>query len=163
MSTDTLTELQRAVGADPQNAALRHRLGAHFAQLGMYEEAERELYRAISLNPRAHVARLQLGLLHLTRGDPHRAISTWSALEALADGDAVKSFKQGLEALIRDDFTACSRLLNAGIAQNAVNPALNDDMRLILARLPRRPEPSGNEGVEATEVRTDFSLYTTRH
>ena len=163
MPTPTLTDLERVVEANPNNADLRHRLGAHYAQMGMYEQAERELYRAVSLNPQAHVARLQLGLLHLTNGDAHRAISTWSALEALADGDAVKSFKRGLEALIRDDFTACSRLLNAGIAQNSVNPALNEDMRLILARLPRRPEPNGNDGGEVLEVRTDFSLYTTRH
>jgi tetratricopeptide (TPR) repeat protein len=164
MSTQTLTELERAVATDPQNPALRHRLGAHYAQLGMYAEAERELYRAISLNPQAHVARLQLGLLHLTRGDPHRALSTWNALEALDEADAVKSFKRGLEALIRDDFETCSRLLNAGIVQNIVNPALSEDMRLILARLPRRPEPtSGSQGGEAIEVRTDFSLYTTRH
>ena len=160
MSTETVTELERAVGADPDNAALRHRLGAHYAQLGLYEQAERELYRAVSLDPQAHVARLQLGLLHLTKGDAHRALSTWSALEALEDGAALKSFKRGLEALIRNDFATCARLLNEGIARNSFNAPLNDDMRLILARLPGR---SATVADETTEVRTDFSLYTTRH
>jgi tetratricopeptide (TPR) repeat protein len=139
---------------------LRHLLGAHYAKAGRFEEAERELYRAVSLDPQAHVARLQLGLLYLTKGDVHRAISTWSALESLADGDALKSFKRGLEALIRDDFTGCNRLLNEGIARNNVNPALNDDMRLILARIACHLRPKDDE---TPEVRTDFSLYTTRH
>jgi tetratricopeptide (TPR) repeat protein len=161
MSSINVTDLERAVGADPDNPALRHRLGAHYAQLGLYAQAERELYRAISLNPQAHVARLQLGLLYLTNRDPHRAISTWNALEALDDRDALKLFKRGLEALIRDDFVACAQLLGEGIARNSVNPALNADMRLILARLPRPAERSG--GNEAVEVRTDFSLYKTRH
>ena len=52
MSTRTLSELEGAVGSDPESPALRHLLGAHYAQVGRYEEAERELYRAISLDPR---------------------------------------------------------------------------------------------------------------
>ena len=163
MSSINVTDLERAVGADPDNPALRHQLGAHYAQLGLYAQAERELYRAISLNPQAHVARLQLGLLYLTNRDPHRAISTWNALEALDDRDPLKSFKRGLEALIRDDFVACARLLGEGIARNSVNPALNEDMRLILARLPRPAERNDQSGAEAVDVRTDFSLYKTRH
>lgn len=164
MSDDQLNELERAVGAEPENAAFRHRLGAHYAQLGLYEKAKRELYRAVSLDPQAHVARFQLGLLHLTEGDTHRAISAWGPLELLEEGAALKSFKRGLEALIRDDFTACARLLQVGIAQNAANPALNEDMRLILARLPSRREDAAEASQSGeSAVRTDFSLYGTRH
>jgi tetratricopeptide (TPR) repeat protein len=160
MSDNQLIELEKAVGANPESPHLRHLLGARYAQAGRYEEAERELYRAISLDPRAHVARLQLGLLYLTKGDPHRAVSTWQALESLDDADALKSFKRGLEALIRDDFEACARWLNQGIAHNSANPALNEDMRLILARVARHHTPK----IDAeSEVRTDFSLYGTRH
>jgi tetratricopeptide (TPR) repeat protein len=178
MSTGTLSELEKAVGAAPESAALRHLLGAHYAQVGRYEEAERELYRAISLDPRADVARMQLGLLYLTKGDPHRAISTWWPLEALDDANALKSFKRGLEALIRDDFAGCTRWLNQGIAQNMANPALNENMRQVLARVapygkPRVPDRVRVEpapGIEVSPgdeakspVRTDFSLYGTRH
>ena len=135
MSDDKLNEFENAVGVEPESARLRHLLGAHYAQAGRFEEAERELYRAVSLDPRAHVARLQLGLLYLTRGDAHRAISTWSALESLADGEALKSFKHGLEALIRDDFVACTRWLQEGIARNGANPALKAG--LFQSTLPR--------------------------
>jgi hypothetical protein len=121
---------------------------------------------------------MQLGLLYLTKGDPHRAISTWRPLESLDDANALKSFKRGLEALIRDDFAGCTRWLNQGIAQNSANPALNEDMRQILARVapydkPRVPDRVRVEparGVEVSsgdaaksQVRTDFSLYGTRH
>ena len=167
----TLSELEQAVGANPENPALRHLLGAHYAQIGRYEEAERELYRAISLDPQAHIARMQLGLLYLTSGDPHRAISTWQQLESLDDANALKSFKRGLEALIRDDFAGCTRWLNQGIAHNNANPALNEDMRQILVRVapydkPRTPAhvPDGARVEPAeSQVRTDFSLYGTRH
>jgi tetratricopeptide (TPR) repeat protein len=160
MSDNRLMELEKSVNAEPESAPLRHLLGAHYAKAGRYEDAERELYRAVSLNPLAHVARLQLGLLQLTQGDAHRATSTWSALEALADGEALKSFKRGLEALIRDDFVACDRWLHEGIECNRANPALNEDMRLILARIAGRIQA---KGAEPEPVRTDFSLYTTRH
>jgi tetratricopeptide (TPR) repeat protein len=177
-SHKSLSEIEQAVGADPESPALRHLLGAHYAQAGRYEEAERELYRAISLDPRAHIARMQLGMLYLTKGDPHRAISTWLPLEALDDANALKAFKRGLEALIRNDFAGCTRWLNQGIAQNDANPALNQDMRQILTRVasyekapvpetarvvhePRVEVSSGNEA--QNQVRTDFSLYGTRH
>jgi hypothetical protein len=121
---------------------------------------------------------MQLGLLYLTSGDPHRAISTWQQLESLDDANALKSFKRGLEALIRDDFAGCTRWLNQGISQNSANPALNGDMRQILARVAQRVsarvpdsvrggrEPEAMVGPEKeveSQVRTDFSLYGTRH
>ena len=167
MSTRTLSELEQAVGADPDSPALRHLLGAHYAQIGRYEEAEREFYRAISLDPQAHLARMQLGILYLTKRDPHRAISTLAPLESLDDANALKSFKRGLEALIRDDFAGCTRWLNQGIAHNNANPALNEDMRQILARVapydkPRVPDSVRVEPAES-QVRTDFSLYGARH
>ena len=121
MTSQALTTLQQAVAADPDNADLRHLLGAHCAQNGDYVQTERELYRAVSLNPLAHVARLQLRRLYLTENDPHRSISTWLPLDAPAERTALKSFKRGLEAMIRDDFLtttlcACLALL---ISQSA--------------------------------------------
>ena len=159
MSDRTLSELEKAVSADSENPALRHLLGAHYAQVGRMEEAERELYRAISLDPQAHIARMQLGMVYLTKGEPHRAVSTLGPLESLDDANALKSFKRGLEALIRDDFAGCTRWLNQGIAQNSTNPALNADMRQILARVAPYDKPPEAQ----TQVRTDFSLYGTRH
>jgi tetratricopeptide (TPR) repeat protein len=156
MQTTKVTELEQAVATDPSNPDLRHLLAAEYAQVGEYERATREFREVLTLDPAAHVARFQLGLLDLTLGDPRRALEVWGPLEALPAGAALKSFKRGLEALIRDEFEACARLLGQGIEANTQNLPLNDDMRRILAKLPTRPpaEPADTE-----DARTDFSLY----
>jgi tetratricopeptide (TPR) repeat protein len=168
MSKDaSLDQLERTLATDPGNAELHHLFGAALAQAGDYARAERELIRSLELNPQGHVARFQLGLLHLTNAQPQRAIQTWAALESLPDGAALKLFKRGLEALIQDRFADCARLLQKGIAANSGNPALSEDMRLILKRLPQGTAPSPARAapeIETPTVRIDFSLYTnTRH
>ena len=161
MTEPTLTELEEAVRRDPRNADLRHLLAAHYAQAGQYESASTEFREVLALQPAAHVARFQLGLLELTMGRPAAAIDLWAPLEALPAGAALKWFKHGLEALIQDRFAQCADCLRQGIAANQGNLPLNDDMRLILAKLPR--EKTGDTARDA-DVRTDFSLYgSARH
>jgi tetratricopeptide (TPR) repeat protein len=166
MSKDaSLYQLERTLATDPGNAELHHLFGAALAQSGDYARAERELIRSLELNPQGHVARFQLGLLQLTNAQPQRAIETWAALESLPDGAALKLFKRGLEALIQDRFADCARLLERGMAANTQNTALNEDMRLIVSRLPQPATPAPVKALSETPtVRTDFSLYTnTRH
>jgi tetratricopeptide (TPR) repeat protein len=154
MDTRTLEDLERAVRADPESPELRHLLAAEYAQAGQYESAKAEFFHAITLNPDAHVARFQLGLLLLAAGDTTAALRVWQPLDSLADGTPLKHFKRGVEALTRNDRHDCKRHLMAGIAANSDNLPLNDDMRRILARVQD----------EASPVRTDFSLYgSTRH
>ena len=157
MQTSKVADLERAVVAEPSNPDLRHLLAAEYAQVGEYAQAQREFREVLALNPAAHVARFQLGLLDLTLGEPGRSMEVWAPLELLPAGAALKSFKRGLEALIRNEFETCARLLGEGIEANTQNLPLNDDMRRILARLPAgptAPQPAG-----ADETRTDFSLY----
>ena len=153
MQDTKVAELERKVAAEPLNADLRHLLAGEYAQAGDYERAGREFQEVLILNPGAHVARFQLGLLDLTRGQAGRAIAVWAPLEMLPEGSPLKSFKRGLEALIRDEFESCARLLEEGIRANTQIPPLNDDMRRILAKLPARKSADGEE------QRTDFSLY----
>lgn len=150
----TLSELEQAARTDPHNAQLRHLLAAEYAQAGRFDSAKAEFFHAIALNPEAHVARFQLGLLLLTGGDPGGAMQIWQPLEALGSDAPLWHFKRGLEALIRGEAPLGHRMLTAGIAKNTANSPLNADMRLILARI-----ESGS-----ALVRTDFSLYgETRH
>jgi Flp pilus assembly protein TadD len=154
MAMQTLEDLERAVRERPESAELRHLLAAEYAQTGQFESAKAEFFHAITLDPQAHIARFQLGLLLLSGGDTTAALRVWEPLELLADGKALKHFKRGLESLARDDRRACEAQLTAGIAANAENPPLNEDMQRILARVRDESSP----------VRTDFSLYgTTRH
>ena len=164
MAASKLDDLEQAVESDPGNADLRHLLGAQYAQAGEYERAVREFLATTELNPSAHVARFQLGLLHLTHGNVPLALSSWGPLEILAEDSPIKLFKRGLEALVRDDFAACARLLSDGIGRNQQNLALNDDMRKVLNRLPPPPAANKVAAEPGEKVRTDFSLYTpTRH
>ena len=48
---------------------------------------------------------------------------------------ALKAFKRGLEALIRDDFSACIGFLQQGIALNKQNAPLNHDMSQLIDKV----------------------------
>jgi tetratricopeptide (TPR) repeat protein len=172
----SLAELRKAVVNDPRNAQLRHLLGAEMAQQKDYDGAVMEMSAAIAFNPLLHLARFQLGLLHLTMGRPDHALSVLAPLENLNDNSPLKHFKRGLEALIVDDFVRCIDGLQTGIKLNTDNELLNRDMQSLLERIretagkqqksgkdekmPPSPEKSSERRQDsAGPVRTDFSLY----
>jgi hypothetical protein len=157
-----LDALRRAVLDDPRNGERRYLLGAELAERRDYEGAVLEMSAALALNPFMHVARLQLGLLHLTMAQPHHATAVLGPLEELPDDSALKYFKRGLEALMHDDFAACLGELERGIESNRENAALNRDMQLIIERVKALVQAGGP--ADADPVRTDFSAYEpTRH
>ena len=145
-------------GKEPSTAELHYLLGTQLAELKHYERAATEITQALELQPDLHTARLQLGLLYLTLGQPARAVASWEPLEALAADAWPRLFKQGLEALIRDDLARCVLLLEAGIQANTENAPLNRDMQRLLAKAreagTKRRSESGTEA-----IRSDFSLY----
>jgi tetratricopeptide (TPR) repeat protein len=160
-----LAQLQAAVRDDPLNAELRYLLGAELAEGKNYEHAIVELATAVKLKPALHTARFQLGLLHLTLARPAECLAAWEPLDAVEGDPALKLFKHGLEALIRDDFQQCIDLLRRGIELNTTNPPLNRDMAMVIGKaqeaIDARPpdaEPERREE-DASAVRTDFSLY----
>ena len=158
-----VTRLRRAVIDDPRNAQLRYLLGAEMAQERDYESAVMEWSAAIALDPLLHVARLQLGLLHLTMARLDHARAVLAPLEDLDDSMALKQFKRGLEALIEDNFTACAAHLRAGIELNTDNPPLNADMQMLLGKAMQAMNADAAPVGDAS-IRHDFSLYsTTRH
>jgi cytochrome c-type biogenesis protein CcmH/NrfG len=167
MSQSTgLLELESAVAANPGNPKLLYLLGAELAQTGRYDDAVIALTSAIAIDPTLHTARLQLGLLHLTMAEPDRSMAVLAALDDLPEDDALKHFKRGLEALAADELDDCVAALRRGIELNSVNPALNDDMSLIVARIAEAraarpkldPQPAFPRIGERTK-RTDFKLY----
>ncbi|HYM35465.1 MAG TPA: hypothetical protein VET48_08720 [Steroidobacteraceae bacterium] len=171
----SLTELRKAVVNDPRNAQLRHMLGAEMAQQKDYEGAVMEMSAALAFNPLMHVARFQLGLLHLTMARPDHAISVLAPLENLNDAAALKHFKRGLDALIADDLQRCVNSLQTGITLSNENEPLKRDMQMLLDRVRERAvqqtaaqpddftKSSTLRKIEPCEpkgpVRTDFSLY----
>jgi tetratricopeptide (TPR) repeat protein len=147
-------DLRRAVVNDPRNAELRYLLGTEMAQQRDYDGAVMELTAAVTLKPQLHTARFQLGLLHLTMARPDHAQEVLAPLEDLEDSAALKHFKRGLDALMRDDFPQCIVHLRNGIELNQENEPLNLDMSMLMDRV------AAAAGKPET-VRTDFSLYST--
>jgi tetratricopeptide (TPR) repeat protein len=175
MSQPDLQQIRAAVAREPKNAELHYLLGAELAQQREYDAAVVEMSTALALDPNLHFARFQLGLLYLTMAKPAQSLETWQLLETLDDSAALKTFKRGLEALIRDDFAGCRDLLRLGISQNTQNAPLNRDMSLVIERVngalasqppsrsqPQPPQPSTAPPAPGpvAPVRTDFSLYS---
>jgi len=174
-----LKQIRAAVAQNPRNAELRYLLGAELAQQKEYDAAVVEMSTALEIDPQLHFARFQLGLLYLTMAQPDRSVATWAPLETLDENAALKTFKRGLEALIRDDFDTCVSLLRQGIELNTQNAPLNRDMAMMIDRVREAMAPvDAQPAAEAPEspavppskenvVRTDFSLYgdpgKTRH
>jgi tetratricopeptide (TPR) repeat protein len=135
MDSPELQKLRAAISRDPGNAELRYLLGAELAGRREYPEAVVQMRTALDINPKLHFARLQLGLLYLTMAQPDDSLATWAPLEELDETAALKAFKRGLEALIRDDFSACIGHLQRGIDLNKHNATLNDDMSQLIERV----------------------------
>jgi len=168
MNPPDLNEIRAAVAQDPRNAELRYLLGAELAQQKDYSAAVAEMNAALELDPGLHFARFQLGLLYLTMAQPNNSLTTWAPLEDLDESAALKYFKRGLEALIRDDFDRCIGLLRQGINLNTQNAPLNRDMSMVIDNVRTALVPPINDVVAvqpapasrpAEGVRTDFSLY----
>jgi tetratricopeptide (TPR) repeat protein len=149
MNPQELLRLRAAISRDPANAELRYLLGAELAERREYPEAVVQMRTALEINPKLHFARLQLGLLYLTMSQPDDSLHVWAPLEELEESAALKAFKRGLEALIRDDFATCIGYLQRGIDLNKHNTTLNDDMTQLIQRVrdgsvvvePHAPEP----------------------
>jgi len=135
MDSSELLRLRAAIVRDPGNAELRYQLGAELAHLREYSEAVTQMRTALDINPKLHFARLQLGLLYLTMSQPHDSLAIWAPLEELDESAALKAFKRGLEALIRDDYSTCIGYLQQGIDLNKHNATLNDDMSQLIAKV----------------------------
>jgi tetratricopeptide (TPR) repeat protein len=164
MDSSELSRLRAAILRDPANAELRYLLGAELAERREYPEAVQQMRAALDINPKLHFARLQLGLLYLTMSKPDDSLAVWAPLEDLDESAALKSFKRGLEALIRDDFGTCIGFLQRGIELNTQNSVLNDDMSQLLDKV---RDGSVVAAPEPARLSPDFAEYPetslTRH
>ena len=129
--------LKEAVTRPDATATAHYLLGAHYAQIKMYERATGEMEAALALDPALAIARLQLGLLWLSGGAAAQAEVTLAPLAELAGTDALRHFGTGLIHLMKDQFDDCVRDLEAGMAMNSLNAPLNNDMRRIVDEVAR--------------------------
>jgi len=147
-SGDTRQGLRRAEALlatyahDPRLHFLR---GSLLAALQRYDEAVAPMQEAIEIAPGFHIARFQLGLLHLTSGSAERAAETWRPLDGLDADDPLRLFAEGLQRMARDEYPAAERLLRDGMARNREHPPLNHDMQMMLDRMHEQADPPAED------------------
>lgn len=137
-------------------------LGSEYAQIGLVDQARENFHRAIDLNTNFSIARFQLGLLYLTNGQPQEALDTWAALSPLGSEHPLENFRLGMQHLVQDEFVACLRHLERGIALNVDNPALNTDMQLVVERvkgLLAEPAAAGCQADDASKQEAQSHLF----
>jgi tetratricopeptide (TPR) repeat protein len=137
--------LKEAVSRADATGVAHFLLGAEYAQIKLYDRAVNEMEAALALDPALSIARLQLGLLWLTSGVADRATQVFEPLAELPASDALRHFGGGLIALIKDQFDEATRQLQAGIALNLSNDALNIDMQRMVDEIARL-QASGQVG-----------------
>jgi tetratricopeptide (TPR) repeat protein len=129
--------LKEAVSRVDCGAFAHYLLGAEYAQIKLYDRAAGEMEAALALDPALSIARLQLGLLWLSGGGAAQATTVLAPLAELPVGDALHQFGAGLGYLMKDQFDDAVRYLEAGIALNTANGALNTDMQRIVDEVAR--------------------------
>ncbi|EUJ10334.1 hypothetical protein Meth11DRAFT_1148 [Methylophilaceae bacterium 11] len=148
----SISYLKEGVTRFPDDAKLAYVLGAEFAQIGIYDKAEYEMQRAISLDPELYTASFQLGLLQMTLGKVEDAKSSWKLIDKLPETHSLWLFKTGIEQLAVNQFSDAKRLLEQGIALNDFSPELNHDMSTVLASLPNEAEVAENSNASAGQA-----------
>jgi tetratricopeptide (TPR) repeat protein len=152
--------LKRAIALDERAAEPHYLLGAEYAGKGLYEQAVAEMQAALARKPELAAARFQLGLLFLTMARIEEAATTWGLLDMLPAEHPFLLFKTGLLHLVRDEFDQAASFLQAGMARNHENQALNRDMQLVLDQIARvRAGTAGSEPAEASAQHFLVSTY----
>lgn len=166
-STRGVAAIEAVLTEFPDDPRLHFLKGSLLVGLSQFIEAHAAMSRALALAPDFAIARFQLGFFELTSGEAEAALATWAPLDdSLPPDHYLRRFVAGLRHLIADRFAPCIADLRAGIAANAENLPLNQDMELIVAKceelLDQDPGP-GNGGDESDDVSaTSFLLGTGR-
>lgn len=132
----SISYLKEGVSRFPDDAKLAYVLGAEFAQIGIYDKAEYEMQRAVSIDPELYTASFQLGLLQMTLGKVEEAKLSWKNIDSLSNEHSLWLFKTGLEQLASEQYLDARKLLEQGIKGNDFSPELNRDMETILTSMP---------------------------
>lgn len=149
---DEIARIDRLMAAHPDDPRLHFLRGSVLAGIGRPIEALASLKRAVEIAPDFAIARFQLGFFQLTSGEAVDALTTWGPIALMPEGHYLRFFVGGLTHLIRDEFDETVERLNQGIAANDENPALNNDMQLIIDQVtaiqraapPSAPDENGD-------------------
>lgn len=137
-----LAYLKEAAARDDVLPQTLFMLGSEYAQLGLSAEAKMAMTRAVEEGPDFHLARFQLGMLHLTSGEIDAAEAAWeplAALDARHPQAYLASFRLGMLHLVADQFDDALQALREGVAMNQENPPLSGDIRKVVDAIEHLP------------------------
>lgn len=145
-----LNTFRAVLEQDAGHFGANYMMACEAAHVGDIEGARQHFRLAMVREPAHSVCRFQAGLLELTSGDLSASGHLWAPLEqSLPDGSYIKSFVQGCLAMALDRFDEAKALLRAGLQSNQENPALNNDMLMLLTQ------------IEALEIKNESSNEAT--
>lgn len=156
------SKLGQAIEQFPNSAELHFLYGSELAETGNVLEAITSLGQALILKPDLHIARFQLGFLHLVNGNLDAAMVLMQPL-LRQDGDNINYltlFARGCIALTLDQMDECKQLVEQGIALNNSNEALNVNMVKMLNLLFDETGPDGSKVTSDGSPSALFDIYT---
>jgi Flp pilus assembly protein TadD len=123
----------QACAASPADPVAHFLMGAELAQAGRFPQAEEAYARAVALAPAFAIARFELGTLQFVLARVAVALVTWQPLLELAEDDPLRLFAQGYGELAADRPQEALALFRRGMEANTINPALNANIRRLVA------------------------------
>lgn len=136
-------------------------LGAHYAQIKMFSDAQHWMQQAVAQDPQFAIASFQLGLLQLMTGDAGAAMQSWQQLDAQPEGHPLRYFRDGLLALNEQALDRAAVALRAGLACEYANAPLMAEMQRVLSNVEQmqQAQPNQAEPVPAAQDGADEHIF----
>jgi Flp pilus assembly protein TadD len=140
---EALTLLKTLLEREPDHVFGTYLLAAEHAQIGMMDRAEAGFRRTVELAPDFAMGRFQLGQMFLTKGDAANAKATLAPLANLPASEALGGYTRALIAAADENVAESIAQIQAGLNCPQEIPALEADMRRVLANLQALPGQGG--------------------
>jgi tetratricopeptide (TPR) repeat protein len=150
--------LQGLLDVVPDNADAHFLLGAEFAELGLWDQAEAAFKRTVELAPTLAPARLQWGLVYFVNGQLDAARDIFQPLTQ-GDDAALALYGEGLVRACDNHLEAAARSLRLGLAEPQAIPVLASDM----ARLAGEFESKAAAGADPLAARAFLNAHNQQH
>jgi tetratricopeptide (TPR) repeat protein len=143
-----MSYLKEALSKQPDNPSALVLLAAQYCELGLLQRAIDGFTKALSLEPRLELARLQVGMLLLDRKRRDEAKGHFARLSGSADA-TLRAFADALSSAADGHAVAAREKINLALAAKAVNTALAPWMKRVADELKRQVQPI--EGPDAAD------------
>jgi len=156
--------LELLLGQHPNDPRLHFLKGSLAAARQDYALGVSEMRQAVDLAPEYWIARYQLGFLLLTNCEPHAAQEAWGPLHGLPENHYLRLLVTGFIYMIQDRFGDAIERFQQGMLANSENPAVNNDIALIIEELKNRDSDGVGQSTSSVDLLLRQSmLKSTRH